>query len=186
MGQDKDSWDHQISKGRRLLLDWSRKSTDSRDTVIAVLDCLEELDGLYRAALGPAGPTGSVGRKRRQAGVGHSTRYTVEKTRHGYFLTERFSSSRLPFRVPQDIYDKTLQQMGKVRSPIAFDELLTSVRRDSRDTLPDYLIRVCLRFWLNQEPPLVEKTHARYRPLHAGKFPQEARRAWKQLADQAE
>lgn len=49
--------------------------------------------------------------------------------------------------------------------------------------VPDYLIRICIRFWMGVRPALVVKIRIRYRPIRLSTFARDARRAWRQLAD---
>ncbi len=50
---------------------------------------------------------------------------------------------------------------------------------------PYDLPRVCLRFWLSLDPPLIKKDRTAYGPATKASFENTAQRAWRELAKQA-
>lgn len=185
------NWDNAIARRRGRLIELLRKAAEPNEVLAEAMAAIEELEQLHRAdtpvrqgRIEPASRAGGVPRRGRSPEP--AARFVVERTRRGAYLTEHFSSARLPFRCPESVYEAAVQVMDEIRKPTPFEEILFAVRKSSGQSLPDYLLRVCIRFWLSAEPPLIEKVHARYRPTRPAQFGREARRAWKQLAEQAE
>lgn len=187
------NWDEAVARRRGRLIELLRKAAEPNEVLAEAMAAIEELDQLHRAVSPPRSERGSsadhasVSRQRgRTAAKPAGTRFVVERTRRGLFLTEHFSSDRLPFRCPESIYEAAIRVMEALRAPVPFEELFSAVRKSSGQSLPDYLVRVCIRFWLSSTPQLIEKVNARYRPIRPAQFGREARRAWKQLADHAD
>jgi hypothetical protein len=181
-------WEKIIGTCRRHLARWLRGSAESRQTVAEILESLEELDRLYRLSVRAqteARQPAVIG-ERRPSRRDLSKRFQVERTHRGLFLAEHFSSTRLPFRCPEAIYFAVVKVLESARAPVSFDVVLQKVRAASKDPLPDYLVRVCIRFWLATKPPLIEKVRACYRPLHPTRFAREAKRVWDKLAARAD
>lgn len=83
---------------------------------------------------------------------------------------------------PQEVYDALVAEMTEVAEPVQFPALLQGVAARIGKEVPDYLIRLCIRFWMGVKPALVEKIRTRYRPIRPSTFARDARRAWRQLA----
>ncbi len=64
-----------------------------------------------------------------------------------------------------------------------FDDLKNLVGERTGHSQPDYLIRLCLRFWLSTDPPIVEKDRTFYRVGVRGSFKNAAKRAWRELEE---
>lgn len=182
------SWEQTMARCRRLLARWLRDSSGSRSAVADILEALEELDRLYRSVIAAEAVSARPPKlgDRQPSRRDLAKRFQVERTHRGLYLAERFSSTRLPFRCPEHIYFAVIKVMEANRSPTSFEAILGKVRAMAKEALPDYLPRVCIRFWLATQPPLLEKVRACYRPIHPSQFGRDARRAWKELADKAE
>ena len=152
-------------------MQWLKDSAQSRETVAEVLEGLEELVRLHRAGIdtGPNRPGGG-GAEATLTRLDPAKRFQVEGTIRGLSLAEHFSSARLPFRCPEDAYFATAKIMAQARSSTSFDAILQKVRSATQEPLPDYLVRVCIRFWTAQKPPLIEKVRARFCPVRPPQF----------------
>ncbi len=191
VAKESESWDEVVSRRRMRLIGLLRQSAEGSEILAEALEALEELDRLHRS-FGPAerervGQDASAGRgRRRQRPAETASRFQVEQTRRGSYLAEHFSTNRQPFRCPEEMYNKTAAVLAKVKKPISFEEILANVRRAAEDALPDYLVRVCLRFWQSTDPPLVKKHRARYRPGRASQFRRDAHQAWNKLVNKCD
>jgi hypothetical protein len=108
--------------------------------------------------------------------------YVIERLRGGEFLAEYRAAGQQPFRCPSKLYDVIAEAIATFSEPALFEELLEAIRRRSKHPFPDYLPRMCLRFWTGLNPPLVERSHSRYRAARPASFARDARRAWRELA----
>jgi len=98
-------------------------------------------------------------------------------------LSKRWRRLQSAGRCPQRIYDAPVAEMSEIAEPVQFPALLQGLAARTGKELPDYLIRLCIRFWMGVKPALVEKIRTRYRPIRRSTFARDARRAWRQLAD---
>lgn len=76
--------------------------------------------------------------------------------------------------------------MGRLKTPVQSEDLLARVSKIAGRPVPDYLPRVCLRFWLSLDPPLIKKDRTAYGSATKSSFENAARRAWRELAKQTE
>lgn len=177
------AWEKSISSCRRMLATWLRDSADSRQIVAELLQTIEELDRIHKSSVAPTPGSGQSRSKSAASPSNAPGRFRIERTNRGSYLAEHFSSARLPFRCPEPIYFTTAKVLGNAKNAVSFDEILQAVRTAEKDTLPDYLVRVCIRFWLTGKSPLIQKVRSSYRPIHPGTFVRDAKRAWQKLAD---
>lgn len=108
--------------------------------------------------------------------------YAVEPSRRGPALCEYRSSSARPFKVPKPVYDALVRVMSKAKAPIKFAQLDEALTDLIGETVPAYLPRSVIRFWVACN--LIEHRGARFaakRP-RAG-FRSAARNAWGRVAD---
>ncbi|MGB9624783.1 MAG: hypothetical protein ACPMAQ_07960 [Phycisphaerae bacterium] len=98
-------------------------------------------------------------------------------------MAEYREGGRQAYLCPQEVYDALVTEMSEIAEPVQFPALLQGVAARTGKELPDYLIRLCIRFWMGVKPALVEKIRTRYRPIRPSTFARDARRAWRQLAD---
>lgn len=111
--------------------------------------------------------------------------YRVERHGNAWFLAEHREGGRQPFLCPQDVCDALAAVLAEATEPIHFEVMQEGLTRRLGRTPPDYLPRVCIRFWMSTDPPLVEKIRTRYRAIRPAKFIQEARRTWRGLGTEA-
>ncbi|HZZ43881.1 MAG TPA: hypothetical protein VFE58_13170 [Tepidisphaeraceae bacterium] len=92
--------------------------------------------------------------------------YSVIQGRNEMELIELREGANQPFRCPQTIYSKTASCLAGIGdTDILFEDILANVRKQLKDPrLPDYQVRVCLRFWRRQSPPLLKRISGRYKP----------------------
>ena len=112
--------------------------------------------------------------------------YRIEETGRGSFLAEYRDPDRQPFRVPKSAHDAAAKVLVRVRSPESFERLLALTRKEANEELPDYLLRTCLRFWMNTDPPLVKRARGRYAPVRRSSFTRDTRNLWADLVARAE
>jgi len=114
-------------------------------------------------------------------------RYTVEKRRRGSYLCEyRIGGRAQPFCCPREDYDATAETMASLDDWTQFDDIKNLVSGRTGHTQPDYLIRLCLRFWQAVNPSIVEKDRTFYRASARGSFRNAAKRAWRNLETQGD
>lgn len=157
-----------------------RASDRFRPEIAEVLDLLDELDQCMRRRDEP--PHTTQAPKAADASRYQSKRYTVEKRRRGAFLCEyRVGGRPQPFCCPRATYDTTAAVIENADDWAHFDEIQDGVAERIGNTPPDYLIRLCLRFWQSTDPPIVQKDRSRYRAPARGKLTNAARRARRKL-----
>ena len=112
--------------------------------------------------------------------------YKVEKRRRGSYLCEyRVGGRAQPFCCPRDDYNATAETLAELDNWTQFDDAKNLVGERTGHTQPDYLIRLCLRFWQATNPPIVEKDRTFYRASVRGSFWNAAKRAWRELEKQS-
>ena len=178
-----DRWPASAGRIRQLLMEMLRKSEGFHEPIAEIVELLDEMDAEVRVAGVPSfrpgpGTIPSIGRKQPK-------RYTVEKRRRGLHLCEyRIAGRRQPFCCPKDVYELIAAALEKLDRYVQFEELRTVVGKQMQGLPPEYLIRICLRFWHSVDPPIVEKDHTHYRPSARGRFTNAAKRAWRELEKQ--
>lgn len=176
-------WSDDIKKVRRILLRTIRASERFRGPLTEALETLENLDDQVRTLTDAA----HSGRRKAAQPVGRyqPKRYAVEKRRRGTYLCEyRVGGRAQPFCCPRDDYDVTAETVAELDNWTQFDDLKNLVGERTGHSQPDYLIRLCLRFWLSTDPPIVEKDRTFYRAGVRGSFRNAAKRAWRKLEKQ--
>lgn len=140
-----------------------------------VLQRLGALDEMYRSAIGSDKPSP----RRRPPAAGR--RYQVDRNKGHEFLAEYRDPDQQPFRCPQETYRAFAGVMARIDTPASFEDLLEELRNETGEHIPDYLPRMCLRYWATCKPLLVERKRKRYRPVTRGSFRKAAQAAWDRL-----
>jgi hypothetical protein len=181
MAKRPHDWARDIGRIRQLLSQLLRECAESREPVAEILDLLEKLETALRSApaAGGSGETGPAEPRHRR---NKPKTYRVEHHGNVAYLAEYREGGRQPYLCPQTVYDDLAAKMAEASEPAHFEVLLEAVSESPGRHPPDYLLRMCIRFWMGSNPPLVEKVRTRYRPIRPSKFVQESRRAWRQLA----
>ena len=179
-----ERWSDDLKNVRRILLRTLRASEEFRGPLTQALELLENLDDQLHVLADTCQP------KRRKAadtiGRYQPKRYTVEKRRRGVYLCEyRVGGRAQPFCCPREDYDATAEILADLDDWTQFDDVKTLVSEHTGHTQPDYLIRLCLRFWQTTSPPIVEKDRTFYRASGRGSFKNAAKRAWRELEAQS-
>jgi len=174
MVQQAHRWNESLTQIRGLLYDLLEEKADT-EKIIEIIERLGALDEMYKAAIGfkqdiSGFPPISKGRK-----------YRIDKAKGQEYLAEYRSANQQPFRCPARIYESFVDLMSRVSEPETFEKLLGQMRQKSGEDLPDYLLRMCLRFWMGTHPPLVEKNRTRYKARKRSTFKRDAFRAWREL-----
>ena len=161
--------DEAMQEIRRLLADLL-DATDLAGKPVArimrLLDLVEE--GLKKE---PPRGRASKGREKRV--------HTVETTASGEFLTESGGDDTSPaFRVSRNIYDLTAEVLANSTKPMRFEDILASVTQKAPAPPGDHQIRVCIRFWLGVDPPLLARGKSMYYPTNRASFQLATTKLW--------
>lgn len=175
-------WSENLKKVRRILLRTLRSSEKSRGPLTEALELLENLDDQIRILADASAP------RRRKVLASTSRyqpkRYTIEKRRRGIYLCEyRIGGRAQPFCCPQEDYEATAETLASLDDWTQFDDVKSLVGERTGHPQPDYLIRLCLRFWQATDPPIAEKDRTFYRSCVRGSFRNAAKRAWRKLEE---
>jgi hypothetical protein len=163
---------------RRLLGDWLRTSSESREPVADILQLLEVVDEFVQQ------DRSKRGAKEKPAGGRESgATYSIDKKKNEEeVLTEhRAGGSSQPFRCPKYVYEAVVSTLSKAEEPADFAEIMQGVAKSVPDPA-EFQVRAALRFMLSVTPPMVARDRSRYRPMHGGKFQTEGATAWAALA----
>lgn len=175
-----DRWPDDMKKVRRILLRTLKASEKFRGPLTEALELLENLDDQLHAVVDKSKPTRRMAVESK--GRHQPKRYTVEKRRRGSYLCEyRVGGRAQPFCCPLEDYNATAETLETSDDWTQFDDVRILVSERTGHTQPDYLIRLCLRFWQTTSPPIVEKDRTFYRASVRGSFKNSAKRAWRDL-----
>lgn len=182
MATQKTGWDQDFTRFRQLLARLLRDCAESREPVAEMLELLERMEARLRSgsADGSAGVS-MVGSSRPRYQRKKTKSYRVERHHNAWFLAEYREGGKQPFLCPQEVYDALAAELAAMSEPAHYTTLIEAVTRRMGRPPSDYLIRICIRFWMHGDPPLIERIRARYRPIRPSKFLQESKRAWRQL-----
>lgn len=161
-----------IEQIRELLKRALRKPHEAGDLIAEALYLL----GKLQASQGEAAPAAAA---RRHVGV---ATYRISKVPgRGMMLIESRNSQAHPFRVPEQVYSALGEVMQGRQDHLDFKGLRSRAGKNLRRELPDYMVRVVIRFWM-QTPPLLERVGMEYRLLSPGTFLEDVRRRWAKLS----
>lgn len=155
-----------------------RRSAKLGQPFAEIVELLDQLDAAHRASRSTGSGVQAASRNRPK-------RYCIEERRRGAFLVEHREGGRQPFCCPKQIYDVVADAVGRLETTAQSEDLLAKVSKIAERPVPDYLPRVCLRFWLSLDTPLIKKDRTAYGPATKSSFENAARRAWRELAKQA-
>ena len=172
-------WPAVMSRIRSVLMDMLRRSTKLGQPIAEIVELLDQLDHAHQAAR-------SMGAAAQASSRNKPKRYGIENRRRGAFLVEHREGGKQPFCCPRQLYDVVADAVGRLERTVQSEALLAKVSRIAGRRVPDYLPRVCLRFWLSLDPPLIKKVRTAYGPAIKFSFENAARRAWRELAKQTE
>lgn len=164
----------------KLLGVLDRHSGDEQ-TVRAVAEAVQQLDELERLHLaGRPGGAGGGGRY----GLARSYAIRAREGEDGPWLVETREGSRQPFRVSREIYEQAAEALAKFDEPVTFDQLMRKLEAVHGGRMPEYLLRICVRFWQDKDHKLIQRRACRYSPvppLTAATFQKHAVRQWRQM-----
>ena len=172
-------WPAVMSRIPSVLMAILRRSAKLGQPIAEIVELLDQLDAAHRAfqSSDPGAQAASRNRPKR---------YCIEERRRGAFLVEHREGGRQPFCCPKQIYDVVAGAVGQLEKTVQSEDLLAKVSKIAGRPVPDYLPRVCLRFWLSLDPPLIKKHRTAYGPATKSSFESAARRAWREIAKQTE
>lgn len=170
-------WSRDLKQVRRILLRTLKASEKFRGPLTEALELLENLDDQLHVLADASG-------RRRQKTVQplgryQPKRYAIERRRRGIYLCEyRVGGRAQAFCCPQESYDATAETLATLDDWTQFDDVKSLVSNRTGHAQPDYLVRLCLRFWQATDPLIVEKDRTFYRSCVRGSFRKAAKRAW--------
>jgi hypothetical protein len=158
-----------------------RECPESRHVVADVLEWLVQIERERHGDL-PTQP----GQHRSRSGThrGDAIKgYKIKRGRQGEMLVERRYDSPKDFRCGYEIYDATAEAVATApKRGMGFDAIMDSVTKRLGRRPPEYLPRMCLRFWLFGKEPILIRSRARYEPISPPTFVQQSKDAWRTLA----
>ena len=80
---------------------------------------------------------------------------------------------------PKDLYDAFASVMAQTEEAAHFEVLRERVGQTLGREPADYLMRACIRFWMQTSPRLMEKVRTRYQSRKKSAFRTDARRVWR-------
>jgi len=160
------------------------------DEIAATSDIAERLERLQQLCLSAASSAANTtaddgddsSRGGGGQGYGRAKRYYRVNSVRGLCLAEDWAEAKQPYFVPRSVYKKCAKVVGGCNKPVTFEAVVRKVRKVLPDT-PEYMLRVCLRFWRQADPPLVELIHRQYHVLVTDSFKPAAMGLWKRLAE---
>jgi len=106
--------------------------------------------------------------------------YAIEQGRFGIALAEHRSGGAAPFRCPKDIFEIVAKAMDEGPEIQRFQEIFDFVESQIDFELPDYQVRVAIRFLAHRH--IVDHARARFSRTGKGNISRAATKAWKELA----
>jgi hypothetical protein len=101
-------------------------------------------------------------------------------------LVERRYDSPKDFCCGREIYDATAQTVATApKRGMGFDAIMDGVTKRLGRRPPEYLPRMCVRFWLFGKAPILIRSRARYEPIASATFLQQSKDAWRTLEKRA-
>jgi hypothetical protein len=111
--------------------------------------------------------------------------YWIDKDKHGEVLVEKRHGNSKDFRCPAEIYRATAEVLANAPdSGLPFEDVLAGVKEKLDYRPAEYLSRICIRFWLHRDEPLLLRARSKYKPIISERFVRLTERAWRDLAAQ--
>lgn len=117
--------------------------------------------------------------KGRPAAYGRRKLYYRVMSVRGLCLAEDWKEAKQPYYVPLPIYQQAAEVLSDCtkHEPAPFDTLAEALDK-LMPGVSDYMLRTCLRFWRQADPPLVEMAHRRYSAVSPESFRQATMALW--------
>lgn len=110
--------------------------------------------------------------------------YSIENGRYGIALSEHRSGGTAPFRCPKPMYDLVADVINDAPESFKFNRVYEQVRDRSGEEVPDYQVRVALRFFTHGGA--VKHSRARFTQDGKKSFRRIAKEAWDDLQRRTE
>ncbi|MCK4284137.1 MAG: hypothetical protein KAX44_07455 [Candidatus Brocadiae bacterium] len=172
-----------FSEVRLQLMAIATRHPDELQAMVAIGDILARLQPVCRplATGHPEPPPTTLAAKPR----GHAGSYGRQKLYYrvisvrGLCLAEDWKQAKQPYYVPMAIYEQAAEVLASsaAAGPVPFERLSEDLDRLISGASA-YMLRACLRFWRQADPPLVTMTQRRYLVESPETFRQEAMRLW--------
>jgi len=176
---------HNDASIQEALAELLRTCPKSRRVVADILQWLEQIQR-QRTNADHAQPAGRRRQPRARRGAAIKG-YKIELGRNDEeTLIERRYDSPKDFRCGYDVYIATAGTLAKApKGGMSFDAILEGATKQLGWQPPEYLPRLCARFWSFGKEPIVIRSRARYQPMASTKFLQQAKNTWRKLAKRA-
>ncbi|MAY73190.1 MAG: hypothetical protein CMJ31_00415 [Phycisphaerae bacterium] len=163
----------------RIADDPSRAVAEARMIRRLAEDLDEELDYEIRQAERRGGLPRSKP-KQAKAVVG----YCIEQGRYGIALSEHRSSGAAPFRCPKPVYELIAEVINDAPESFRFNDVYEEVRTRTGEDVPDYQVRVTIRFLIHHGA--IKHYKAKFINEQKRSFRRIAKDAWDNLQRQTE
>jgi len=172
-----------FSEVRLQLMAIATRHPDELQAMVAIGDILARLQPVCRPL--DAGEPGPAPAALAPKPKGHAASYGREKLYYrvisvrGLCLAEDWKEAKQPYYVPMAIYEQAAEVLARLAgdTPVPFERLSEELDRLTSGASA-YMLRACLRFWRQADPPLVTMAQRRYMVASPETFRQEAMRLW--------
>lgn len=123
----------------------------------------------------------SGGRDAERRGRNKPKDYVIERRGGVEELAEYRRDDPRPFRAPKNVFDTVVAVLAAAAAPLHAEEVEREVGRRLKDSVPNYVVRLCLRWLTSDQVRLAERVRARYAAKEPKKFRQAAAAAWAAL-----
>lgn len=173
-----DPWYDNASVIRTALTRLLEKRAGGTREIADLMQRLDRLEGLYRDAVGQSGGMASSSKNDKKP------RYRRRFKQKQWHLAEARLSGGPDMLVPRQDYDYLLAILQPTKRAMSVEDLQKALARKLHvKAVPDYRVRVVIRFWLSHDPPLVEKISTAYRPVEPKKFKPQSIQAFDALPE---
>jgi hypothetical protein len=174
-----------LQRAHAALAELLSKHRDCGGPAAEILSALAEIERVIYDVGAPAdGASSARAMLARQPGRNKPKRYAAQVLGGEEYLAEYREDDPRPFRTPKRVFDAVVTVLSKAKSPLLASELREAVGREVGDFVPEYLVRVCLRFLTSGDVELVHKHRTRYSAAQPRSLQQKARAAWAEAARQ--
>lgn len=109
------------------------------------------------------------------------TSYSIRETAKGECLVENRVDGYHPFLCERAVYDRVAAVLNGEKQMLDFTEIKARVTEGLVQAPAEYLLRVCIRFWLRSDPTLIIRSGGRYQVVKPENFSKQAAKLWDDL-----
>lgn len=108
--------------------------------------------------------------------------YVIERRGGEEELAEYRRDDPRPFRAPKAVSEAVVAVLAGAPGPLHAEEVEREVARRLKDSVPNYVVRLCLRWLTSDQVCLAQRVRARYAAKEPKRIRQRAAAAWAELA----